>query len=98
MKTIKLILAVIALGVVSCKKEDPRLANGYFDIKAESKVEVTNYYSSSTGVTTLVKGERLQIGYLASDYMWVRCKTSNCVFYVNNSMYTKDTKFTPPTK
>lgn len=99
MKTIKLILAtVIALGVVSCKKEDLRLSDGYFEIKPQSTVEVENHYMSATSTFTLTSGEIERIGYKVSDYMWIRCKTSNCVFYVNNSMYTKDTKFTPPNK
>lgn len=99
MKTIKLILAtVIALGVVSCKKEDPRLSAGYFEITSQSVIEVENNYKNGSGLFTLTSGQKERIGYLVSEYMWVRCKTNNCVYYVNNSMYTTSKKFTPPTK
>ena len=77
MKTIKhLILAtVIALGVVSCKKEDPRLSAGYFEITAQSTIEVENNYKSGRLEFTLFSGESWKFGYLVSDYIVVRCKT-----------------------
>lgn len=102
MKTIKhLILAtVMALGVVSCKKEtsDPRLSDGYFEIEAQSTIEVENFYMNGSGLFILTSGQNERIGYKVSEYMWVRCKTSNCVYYVNNTMYNTSNKFTPPTK
>lgn len=101
MKRIASILLVIATtGVAtSCKKEDPRLANGYFDISAVSPIVVTNYYGSVLSETTLFDGKSMQIGYLVSDYVFIRCKTSSgCMYFVNGTIFTDSRKFTPPNR
>lgn len=95
--TIKLILAtVITLGVVSCKKEYPRLSEGYFEITSQSTIEVENNYKGGKLEFTLFNGESWKIGYLVSDYMVVKCKTSNCVYVVNGTLYTSTRTFYPP--
>lgn len=98
MKTIfKLTLAtVIALGVVSCEKEDPRLSEGYFEITSQSVIEVENNYKGGKLEFTLPSGYTERIGYLVSDYMVVRCKTFNCMYYVNGTMYASSNRFYPP--
>lgn len=100
MKFKHLILAVIALGVISCKKEtsDPRLSDGYFEVTAQSVIEVVNTYNNASLELTLLSGESWKFGYLVSDYMVVRCKTSNCVYVVNGTLYTSTRTFYPPTK
>lgn len=89
---------VVALGAVSCKKEDPRLSEGYFEIKTRSTIEVENNYKNGKLEFTLFSGESWKIGYLVSDYMVVRCKTSNCVYFVNYNRYTSTRTFSPPNK
>lgn len=86
----------MALGVISCKKEDYRLSEGYFEIRAESPIEVVNHYLNGTGEVILFKGDTHKVGYLVSDYVKVRCLVQPCLYIVNYKTYTSSSTFYPP--